>query len=136
LDAYKVNILCNGGKLGVHAKCGFKLVNLNVNYNFALAKMKVNLIVLASELKSFSFLVLMYLKVSQGEPKPQGVRQPLSCILGSFNNILEVLINELLNALPPYKKVDPKIEVVVGSISLSNASYWLNQKELEKFKKN
>jgi hypothetical protein len=111
-------------------------VNLNVNYNFALAKMKVNLIVLASELKSFSFLVLMYLKVSQGEPKPQGVRQPFSCILGSFNNILEVLINELLNALPPYKKVDPKIEVVVGSISLSNASYWLNQKELEKFKKN
>jgi len=135
LDVYKVNILCNKGKLRVHANCGFKLVNLDVKYNFALAKMRVNLIALASELKSFNFLVLMYLQVSQGEPKPQGARRPPSCILGSFNNTLEVLINELFNAHPPYKKVDPKIEVVVGSISLSNASYWLNQKELEKFKK-
>jgi hypothetical protein len=37
LDAYKVYILHNGGRLKVHAKSGFKLMNLNVNYNFALA---------------------------------------------------------------------------------------------------
>jgi hypothetical protein len=50
LDAYKVNIFHNGGKLKVCAKCGFKLVNLDVDYNFALAKMGVNLVTLVSEL--------------------------------------------------------------------------------------
>ncbi len=77
----------------------------------------------------------MYLKVSQGELKPQGARQPPACILDSFNKILEVLINAFLDALLPYKEVDHKIVVVFGLIILSKASYRLNQKELEKFKK-
>jgi hypothetical protein len=34
LDAYKVNILHNGSKLKVHAKVGFKLMNLDVKYNY------------------------------------------------------------------------------------------------------
>ncbi len=33
-----VNILHNGSKLRVHAKIGFKLVNLDLEYNFALSK--------------------------------------------------------------------------------------------------
>jgi hypothetical protein len=37
LDAYKVYILRNGGRLKVCAKSGSKLMNLNVDYNYALA---------------------------------------------------------------------------------------------------
>jgi hypothetical protein len=51
-------------------------VNLDVDYNFALVEMGVNLVLLANELKSTNFLLLMCLKVSQGEPKPQRVKQP------------------------------------------------------------
>ncbi len=54
--------------------------------------MGVNLVVLASELKLSNFLVLMSLKVSQQEPKPQGAKQPLTCILNSFIKILKVLM--------------------------------------------
>jgi hypothetical protein len=64
LDAYKVNILHNDSKLRVRAKCGFNLLNLDVDYNFASVEMGVNLVALVSELKSFSFLVLMSLMVS------------------------------------------------------------------------
>jgi hypothetical protein len=64
LDVYKVAIFRSGGKLKVCAKCGFKLMNLDVDYNLTLVKMGMNLIVLASESKSPSFLVLMSLKVS------------------------------------------------------------------------
>ncbi len=100
-------------KLKVCAKNGSKLVNLNVDYNFTLVEMGLNLIVLASELKSLDFLILMYLKTSQGELKPQGARQPLVCVLDSLNKFLKVLINELFNALPSYKKVNHKIEMVL-----------------------
>jgi hypothetical protein len=55
LDAYKVDILHNEGRLRVYAKCGFKLMNLDAMYNFALVEMGVNLVALDSELKSFSF---------------------------------------------------------------------------------
>jgi Txe/YoeB family toxin of Txe-Axe toxin-antitoxin module len=110
-------------------------MNLNAYYNFALAKMGMNLVTLANELKSLSFLILMSLRVSQGDLKPQGVKQPLVCILDSLNKILEVLTNELPNALPRYKKVDHKIEMVLGSSMLLKAPYRLNQKELEKLKK-
>jgi hypothetical protein len=41
--------------------------------------------------------------------------------LDSFNKISKVLINELPNAFPPYKKVDRKIEVVLGLILSSKA---------------
>jgi len=64
LDAYEVDILHNKGKLKVCAKSGSKLLNLDINYNSTLAKMGVNLVVLASELKSPSFLILMFLRVS------------------------------------------------------------------------
>jgi hypothetical protein len=64
LDAYEVDILCSKSKLKVHAKCGFKLVNLNSDYNSTLAKMGVNFITLVNELELFNFPVLMSLKVS------------------------------------------------------------------------
>jgi hypothetical protein len=85
-------------------------MNLDADYNSILTKMGVILVALTSELKSPSFLILMSLKVSQGEPKPQGVKQPPNCILDSYNNFLEVLI--LPNALPPCREVDHKIEMV------------------------
>jgi hypothetical protein len=51
-----INIFCKRGKLRICAKCGSKLMNLNVDdYNFALTKMGVKLVVLARELESFSF---------------------------------------------------------------------------------
>jgi hypothetical protein len=103
-----------------------------VNYNFASIEMGMNLVVLISELESPSFPILMFLKISQGELMPQGAKQSPTCILDSFNNFLKVLIDELLNALPPCKKVDHKIEMVVGAASLlSKAPYKLNQKELK-----
>jgi hypothetical protein len=74
LDAYKIykiNIFCSGRKLKLYAKCGSKLMNLNVDYNSILAKMGVILVALTGELESPSFLILMYLRFSQGEPKPQ-----------------------------------------------------------------
>jgi hypothetical protein len=52
-------------------------------------------------------------------------------ILDSFNKFSKVLINELLDALPPYREVDHKIKMVLGLASSSKAPYRLNQKELE-----
>jgi hypothetical protein len=43
-------------------------MNLDVDYNSILTKMAVILVALTSELKSPSFLILMSLKASQGEP--------------------------------------------------------------------
>jgi len=63
LDAYKINILHNRGKLKVHANNGYKLMNLDVDYNFALAKMG-HLVVLTSELESLNFLIFISLEVS------------------------------------------------------------------------
>jgi hypothetical protein len=56
--------------------------------------------------------------------------------LDSLNKFFEVLTNEHPNALLLYKKVDHKIEVVLGSNLLFKAPYRLNQKELEELKKN
>jgi hypothetical protein len=64
LDAYKINILHNGGRLRVYAKCGSKLMNLVAKYNYALAKMGMNLVALAIDSKLFSFFILMSLRVS------------------------------------------------------------------------
>jgi hypothetical protein len=110
LNAYKIDIFCSGGKLKIRAKCGSKLMNSNAYYNSILVKMGMILVVLTSELESLSFLILMFLRVSQGEPKPQGAKHPPTYILDSFNKFLEVLI--LPNALPPCKKINHKIEVV------------------------
>jgi hypothetical protein len=52
--------------------------------------------------------------------------------LDAFNQFLEVLINRLLDALPPCKKVNHKIKMVPG---LTPPSYRLNQKDLEEFLK-
>jgi hypothetical protein len=57
--------------------------------------------------------------------------QPFACILDSCNKFSEVLTYELPDALPPYKKVDHKIKVVLGVTMLSNEPYRLNQKELK-----
>ncbi len=64
LDDYEVDIFRNKSKLKICAKSGFKLMNLDADYNFGLAEMGVNLVTLASELKSLSFLILMSLRVS------------------------------------------------------------------------
>ncbi len=61
----------------VCAKNGSKLMNLDADYNFVLVEMGVNLVLLINELKSPSMFVLMSLKISQGEPKPQRAKQPL-----------------------------------------------------------
>jgi hypothetical protein len=49
------------------------------------------------------------------------VIQPLGYILDSFNKFSKVLIDELLDALPPYKKVDHKIKVAFRVASPSKA---------------
>jgi hypothetical protein len=77
----------------------------------------------------------MYFKVSHGEFKPQGAKQRLACILDSLNKFSEVLTNELLDALPLYKKVDHKIKVVPILTLPSKAPCRLNQKELEELLK-
>jgi hypothetical protein len=51
----------------------------------------------------------------------------------SLNNFLDILMDDLLESLPPCRKVDHKIKVVHDSILLTKASYRLNQKELEEF---
>jgi len=70
LDAYKVYIFHNKGRLKVHAKSGSKLVNLNADYDFALVEMGVNLVALTNELKLLIFFLLVFLKISQGKLKP------------------------------------------------------------------
>ncbi len=97
-------------------KVGFKLINLNVNYNSTLVKVGINLVGLTNKLKSFNFLVLMSLKVSQGKPKPQKARKPFVYILDSLNKFFEFLIDELLDALPLCKEVDHKIKMVLKMI--------------------
>ncbi len=106
-------------------------MNLDANYNYALVEVGIDLVTLANELKSLSFLALMSLKVFQGEPKPQGARRPLTYILDSFDRFSHVLTYELLDALPPCKEVDHKMEVVPGMAMLSKTPYKLNYKELE-----
>ncbi len=64
MNAYKVDILCSGGKLKIHAKCGSKLMNLDADYNSILVKMGMILVILTSDLESPSFLILMFLRVS------------------------------------------------------------------------
>jgi hypothetical protein len=110
-------------------------VNLNVEYNFALAKVGINLVALTNEFELFSLLILIFLKISQEEPKPQGVRQLHVYILDSFNKFSKVLMNELSNALPPCKEIDHKIKVLHGSALSSKAPYRLNQKKLEELNK-
>jgi hypothetical protein len=64
LDVYKVDIFRTRSKLRIHAKVGYKLVNLYLEYNFALVEVGVNLVALANELYLLSFIVLMSLRVS------------------------------------------------------------------------
>jgi hypothetical protein len=67
LVVYEIDIFNNESKMKVHAKIGFKLLNLDVEYNYTLGKVVVNLVVLAKELKLPSFVVLMSLRDSQWE---------------------------------------------------------------------
>jgi hypothetical protein len=55
--------------------------------------------------------------------------------LDSFNKISEVLTDKFPDALPPYKEVDHKIEMVHGATLPSKAFYRLNQKQVEKLLK-
>jgi hypothetical protein len=66
LDVYEVDIFHNRSKV----KIGFKFKKLDVEYNYALVKVAVNLVTLAKELKSPSFVILMSLRNSQWELKP------------------------------------------------------------------
>jgi hypothetical protein len=56
---YKIDILYNGGKLKVHAKSGYMLVNLDADYYFMMVEMGVNLVALTNELESPNFSILM-----------------------------------------------------------------------------
>jgi hypothetical protein len=56
----------------VHAKVGFKLVNLNVDYNYLLEKVEIALVILTEELKSPNFMNLMSLKISKGKFSHKG----------------------------------------------------------------
>jgi hypothetical protein len=136
LDGYEINILYNKNKVKVRTKVGSKLMNLNGNHNSLLEKIGINLVVFIKELKSFCFMILMSLKISQEEPNLQGARWPLDYILDSLNKFLEVLTNELPDFFPPCKEVDHKIKIVLDLAPPSKAPYRLNQKELEKLKKN
>jgi hypothetical protein len=70
LDVYEVDIFHNRSKVRIHAKIGFKLKNLDVEYNYALVKVALNLVTFAKELKLSSFVILMSLRNSQWELKP------------------------------------------------------------------
>ncbi len=72
MDTYKIDILYNENKLGICAKVGFKLVNLNVDYNFALVEMGINFVALVNELESPNFLILMSLKIPRGNLNQKG----------------------------------------------------------------
>jgi hypothetical protein len=74
LDVYEIDIFHNGSNVRVHANIGFKLMNFNVEYKYALTKVVVNLVVLAKELKSPSFVILMFSRESQWELNPQETR--------------------------------------------------------------
>jgi hypothetical protein len=56
------------------------------------------------------------------------VKQCLVCILDSFNKFLQLLTDELPNALPPHKGVDHKIEMMFGVVLPSKAPYRLKPK--------
>lgn len=75
----------------------------------------------------------MFLRVSQGEPKPQKVNQPLVCILDSFNKFSEVLTDQLPNVFPLHRLVDHKIKVVPRLVPPSKAPHRINQMELKEF---
>jgi hypothetical protein len=51
--------------------------------------------------------------------------------LDLLNKFSKILINELPDALPPYKEADHKIKVVFKAALPSNTPYRLNQNELE-----
>jgi hypothetical protein len=105
LDTYEVDILCNGNNVRLHV---------------------------AKELELPNFVILMSLGVSNVKFKLKRARQPPKCILDSLNKILEMLTYKLFNFLPPYKKVDDKIEVVFGLALPSKSLYKLNQKRKKK----
>jgi hypothetical protein len=54
------------------------------------------------------------------------MKQPHACILDSFNKISKVLTNELMDALPPCKEVDHKMEVVLKITPPPKALHRLN----------
>ncbi len=58
--------------MGICAKVGFRLMNLNVDYNFKLAKMGVNFVALVTELGSPSFPIFMSLRVPRGNLNHKG----------------------------------------------------------------
>lgn len=68
LNVYEVYIFHNGSKMKISAKVGSKLLNFSEDYNFALVKIGINLVV---KLELTSFIILMSLRVFQGEHKPQ-----------------------------------------------------------------
>jgi hypothetical protein len=113
LDAYEIDVLHSENKRRVHAKGGYKLVNLNAYYNYLLAKVEITLVILTKELKSPNLVILMSFKISKDEFKPQGARQPPNYILDSFNKFSKVLTNELPYFLPHYRNVDHKIKLVL-----------------------
>jgi hypothetical protein len=68
------------------------------------------------------------------ESKLKVVGQLPKSIFDSLNKILNILMNESPNFLPPYRAFDHKVKVVPQSTPPSKAPYRLNSKELKKLK--
>ncbi len=72
MDAYEIDVLRSINKGIVHAKVGYKLVNLNAYYNYLLEKVEIILVILTKELKLPNFVILMSLRISKGELSHKG----------------------------------------------------------------
>ncbi len=75
------------------------------------------------ELNPTKFFNLLKYNELIKEVKLKMARQLPKCIFDSFNKFLNILINKLPKTFPLYKKVNHKIEVVLGLISSSKASH-------------
>jgi hypothetical protein len=89
----------------------------------------------AKKLELPNFVIFMSLGSFNGAFKLKGARKPPKYILDSLNKFFKVLTYKLFNFLPPYKKVDDKIEMVFGLVLPSKSPYKLNQKKLKELKK-
>jgi hypothetical protein len=103
LDVYKVDIFYNKSKLGICAKVGFRLVNLNVDYNSTFVEMGVNFVVLVSELESLNFFILMSLRVPMGNLNHKGKN---NLLLVFYIHSIKFWRFEQMNSLMPFHHVE------------------------------
>lgn len=83
---------------------------------------KINLICFP-ELKPTKFSILLKYNELIKEVKLKMAWQLPKCIFDSLNKNFNILINKLPKAFPLYKKLNHKIEVVLGLVSSSKAGH-------------